>query len=290
MLKLLLFFGTSVFVLAVVIIALLLWMSPSQNNTSVLSMHSPLPSVIPTTLPTLIQSGPTAIQTPTGEPTPTGVVKKTSKKKYSIAIFGDSLVDTMGERLEYLDKQLHNIYPQTQFDLYNYGIGGQNVSVGLERFSSSFNYKTRQYPSIVDLHPDIIVLGSFAYNPFDPHDRNKHYSQLIDLVHKAQAVTTHVYLLKEIAPKKIGFGKGPHGVNWPDDQSYTHALHIIEQLEDVTNVSNALHVPIINVYKTSTVDGTFGSSAYVNSDDGIHPSVAGHILTAQIIAKTLVLK
>lgn len=228
---------------------------------------------------------PTPTLTPTFTPTPTPNILK--KSSYSIAIFGDSMVDTMGENLEILQETLLKKYPKTKFDLYNYGIGGQNVEQGLARFESAFVNRERNFPSIPALSPDILIIGSFAYNPFPIHDRNKHYSILRELVEKAKNVSSNVYILAEIAPLKVGFGKGKNGVNMPENAAYEHVLRIIEQLDDAVNLSNEMNIPLINVYYESRNEGSFGDPYYVNIDDGIHPSVAGHYFTAESIVESV---
>lgn len=224
--------------------------------------------------------------TPTLTPSPTPIILP-KKSVYSIAIFGDSMVDTMGENLEYLEKVLTNKYPQTKFNLYNYGIGGQNVEQGLARFESSYVNRERHFPPLPALNPDILIIGSFAYNPFPTHDRNRHYALLKELLAKAKILSTRIYLLAEIAPLKIGFGKGKNGVNMPEEAANEQAIHIIEQLDDVINLSVSENIPLINVYYLSRIDGTFGDPYYVNPDDGIHPSVPGHIFTAELIVQKI---
>lgn len=222
--------------------------------------------------------------TPTPAPTLTPMASIVLKKaSYAIAIFGDSMVDTMGEKLEYLQKNLTNKYPRTEFHLYNYGIGGQNVEQGLGRFESSFVNRERRYPPIPALVPDVLIIGSFSYNPFSPHDRNKHYALLKELIVKAKTMSSRLYLLAEIAPLKTGFGEGKNGVNMPADIAYQQALHIIEQLDNVVNLSISENVPLINVYHQSRIVGSFGNPYYVNKDDGIHPSIAGQIFTSELI-------
>ena len=235
-----------------------------------------------------IQTTPTPTITLTPTPTPTAMVSIILKKaSYTIAIFGDSMVDTMGDKLEFLEKSLSGKYPETKFNLYNYGIGGQNVEQGLGRFESSFVNRERQYLPLPALVPDVLIIGSFAYNPFAIHDRNKHYTLLKDLVMKAKNMSSHVYLLAEIAPLKTGFGKGKNGINMPENVALEHANHIIEQLDDVINLSKAENIPLINVYYESRVDGSFGNPYFVNSDDGIHPSEAGNSFTAELIVEKI---
>ena len=197
------------------------------------------------------------------------------------------MVDTMGENTDYLQKSLTNKYPQTEFKLYNYGIGGQNVEQGLGRFNLPFNFKTRNYPPLSELDPDFLIVGSFSYNPFPQHDVAKHNRLLQSMINQARGTSAKVYLLAEIAPLKVGFGNGPGGVNWPEDKSTLQATHIIEQLNDTVNLAKTENVPLINVYQASKINGNYGNKIYVNSNDGIHPSVEGHILMADIIANTL---
>ncbi len=228
---------------------------------------------------------PSQFPKPSTSPSPT-----LSKTKYTIAIFGDSFIDTMGENLEYLEPRFKAKYPQAKFSLYNYGIGSQNIKDGLSRFGSPLNYKERHFPPIGAIHADIIVLGSFAYNPFSPHDRNQHYLDLIELVNRAKATGAAVYQLAEIAPRKNGFGKGPHGVNWPAADANSQAAKIVEQLEDAVNAAKTANIPLINAFYPSQTDGNYGNPNFVNSDDGIHPSVEGHSFMADLIVKRLSLK
>lgn len=265
------------FILTIFFIPLALFLSQKYFNKQTQTESVKASIAIPTAQPT-----PTLTQTPT--PTPPVILKKAS---YSIAIFGDSMVDTMGEQLEYLQETLSRKFPQTKFNLYNYGIGGQNVEQGLMRFESSFVNRERNYPPIPALTPDVLIIGSFAYNPFSTHDRNRHYTLLKELAAKAKSLPSNIYLLAEIAPLKTGFGKGKNGINMPENIAFEHATHIIEQLDDVINLSNAENIPLINTYYESRTEGSFGDPYLVNKDDGIHPSAAGHYFTAESIVENI---
>lgn len=213
------------------------------------------------------------------------------KSKYTIALYGDSMVDTMGEVGEYLEHALKKMYPQTNFLIYNYGVGSQNARDGLDRFYKRLDYQSRHYPSIAEIKPDIIIMGSFAYNVFTPHNRDRHWITLTQLVQEAQKTEADVYMLAEIAPLRNKFGVGPHGVNWDTDTVYKHSGNIIEQLENVIGLSATLHVPLIDAFTPSKKEfDNEGKSEYVNTDDGIHPSVAGHEFMADLIAHKLELK
>lgn len=237
---------------------------------------------------TLTDPSPTPTQAPIPTPTVPQILPTPAKNSYKIAVYGDSMVDTMGEVLEYLEHSLKRRYPTTQFTLYNYGQGSQNVEDGIQRLLNEFNYNDRHYPSLLTLHPDILIVGSFAYNPFSPYDSLKHKKLLSQLVTQSYTLADQVYMLAEISPLRANFGKGPNGVNWTGNTPYIHSGQIIEQLKNVKEVSQELHVPIINAFSL-TNDGRpkDGLTVYINPSDGIHPSVAGHEFTADLIVSTI---
>jgi len=256
---------------------------PVNNEQQVLGATTE-GQISPTPLPSpILTQTPSPTLAPTQSPEEvTQPPKPHSKNSYSIAVYGDSMVDTMGERLEYLEHSLKRLYPSVQFTLYNYGKGSENVEMGLNRWNSRLDYMDRHYPAITEIKPDIIVMGSFAYNPFSPYERDRHWIGLTKLVEQAKTISPNVYMLAEIAPLRNAFGKGPNGVNWDDNTAYTHSGHIIEQLENAIGLSKNLHVPIIDVF-----DASKGNSGYTNQSDGIHPSVSGHEFTADMIANTI---
>jgi len=242
----------------------------------------PTPTIAIEATPTLL------IPTPTVNlfsPTPAVSLQK---EVYKIAVFGDSMVDTMGEHMDYLQRSLKKKYSNNGFLLFNYGTGAQTVADGLNRFNKAFNYQTRNFPPINELKPDVLIIASFSYNPFLPHDKEKHRAILEQLITEAKKVTLKVYVLAEIAPLKRGFGKGINGVNWDENTSYEHATHIIEQLENTVNLSKSLKVPLIDAFTPSWVNSEKeGEKEYINPDDGIHPSTVGHQFIADLIASVI---
>ena len=178
--------GTAIFL---VVIFVLLYSLRTNHPVDKKVIGAATTKIAPTTVKPSIE--PTISATPSAQP---------KKKSYSIVLIGDSFVDTMGENVDYLDKSLKEKYPKTHFTLYNYGIGGQNVVQGLDRFDSNFAYSTRNFPPIPAVNPDIIIVGSFAYNPFNPYDRDRHWTSLKQLIFKAGEVSSSVYILTEIAP------------------------------------------------------------------------------------------
>ncbi len=280
--------GQIVGFVGITVLIIISWIFIQKNQLNTPSIVPVSPSPIATQIET--SPSPTATAAASTIPNATASAKtisRTSKSTYTIAAFGDSMVDTMGENLDYLEKSLKTKYPATTFKLYNYGIGSQNIAEGLNRFHSAFNYKTRQYPPIDQIQADMIILGSFSYNPLSPYDRSAHQQKLAALINEARSTKAAIYLLAEIAPLKNGFGKGPGGIDWQEDMIKTHVGHIIEQLDDTVSTAQSQQVYLINAYKASQVDGKYGNKLYVATHDGIHPSIEGQIFVAQIIAASL---
>ncbi len=211
-----------------------------------------------------------------------------AKKNYIIALYGDSMEDTMGDRVDILSSLLNQYYPSTQFSLYNYGIGAQNVEQGLSRFYANFTYRRRNYPPISEIHPDIIIIGSFAYNPFSPHDPVTHKNLLTQLVQKAKSTSARVFLLAEIAPLGSDFGQAPQGMtDWTASYRLSHAQEIVDQMQNVYSVGMKTATPVIDVYTKTKSNGPFGSWQYTSKNDGIHPSDNAQYFTAYTIIHSI---
>ncbi len=257
----------------------------SQNPSAEVS-PSPSPKEIRTAV--IVSSAPTPTPSPTPTPRPSPSLKPApNKESYIIAAFGDSMVDTMGENLDYLDKEMIARYPKTKFKFYNYGIGSQNVVEAEKRFSEPFIYQTRNYPPLDEIKADVIIISSFAYNPLSPYDKSAYLKSLTSLINNAKNTGAKVYLLAEIAPLKVGFGKGVGGVNWEDSKVKEHVGYILQNLDASVFLSSQTNTPLLNAYKASQVDGKYGNKLYVGSHDGIHPSVEGEIFMADLIAEQI---
>lgn len=263
-----------------------IYINNTVSNKAIIS--SPAPE-IRTSTPSSPKPSASQSATPKTSPATSSaiIIKQPNKPSYTIAAFGDSMVDTMGENLDYLEKSLKAKYPKTNFKMFNYGIGSQNIVEGSNRFHSPFNYKTRNYPPIDQINPDIIILGSFSYNPLTPHSREIHKQKLESLINESRQTKAQVYVLAEIAPLRTGFGRGPGGIDWTEDKIQTQVEYILEQLDDTVTTANAQNVYLINAYQASKTDGRYGNRKYVATHDGIHPSIEGQIFVAEQIAAIL---
>lgn len=217
-------------------------------------------------------------------------VKTLSKKSYKIALYGDSMLDTMAEHIETLYKAFEMKYPEVEFVIYNYGVGGETVEKGHLRIDSPLNNRERVYPPISEVHPDVSILGSFAYNPFNPHDPSKHKLLLTELAKKLTEKSDQVYLLMEIAPLGEDFGEGPKGVEMTASLAKEHSLRIIELMKNAGIVAEELNLVLIDALTPSQSNYPFGSYTYTTDSDGIHPSASGHAFTAKLIVDKIDLR
>jgi len=200
----------------------------------------------------------------------------------TIALFGDSMIDTMETDAPYLKKALKSSYPNIDFNLLNYGIGAQSVTKGLDRLNENINYKDRQYQAIFNSNADIFIIESFAYNPLD--NSEEYETNMRSLLNQFVGLGKPVYFLATIAPLKVNFGKGPGGVNWDSDTAWTHATKIDSYLEKGISIARSLNIPVIDCYHPTLQTNGEGITIYVNKHDGIHPSVSGHQFIADKIA------
>ena len=201
----------------------------------------------------------------------------------TIALIGDSMIDTMGTSAPYLQSVLGLYYPNMEFEIFNYGIGGENIMSIMKRLDQPFSYKDRSYPPIVELDADLIIVGSAAYNPTESIEE---YSETLrSVLDQVVALGTPVVFLATIAPLKDQFGVGPGGVNWPTEIATEHATRIQLFMEQAIENANSRGLPVIDVYHQTLHDDGEGVAELVNSHDGIHPSIKGHEVLATEIAR-----
>ena len=215
--------------------------------------------------------------------------KSVTSSKVTVAIFGDSMVDTMGTGLPYLKSVLSQYYPQVQFNLLNYGIGAQNIESGLSRFGETHSYQDRNYPAITSSGANIIIIESFAYNPPAGGEAglDTQWQTLSQMVNKAAAAGAKVMILATIAPSRTQFGQGPGGISWTRDEAWQQAELINKYLANAVRLSNTLKVPVVDAYHVSLLSDGEGNPVFINSNDHIHPSVAGHQFVAGLIAQKI---
>jgi hypothetical protein len=209
------------------------------------------------------------------------------KDEYTIILYGDLMIDALDTHLEKIEAEFARKY-DASFTVYNYGVAEETAEEGLERFSEPLQFMGRDYPPLADLEPDIIIIGSYAYHPTDPYNRDAHWLGIAGLVEAAKKTNAAVYLMTDIAPLGADFGKRTFA--WTTQQRIEHARIIIQQLENVMALSDGLDVRLIDLYDRTQKEDGFGSSTFTDSSTGITPNGIGKDVAVNEMVKRIVIE
>ncbi|MBI5614441.1 SGNH/GDSL hydrolase family protein [Candidatus Gottesmanbacteria bacterium] len=243
-------------------------------------------SVLPTVTP-----APTAISPSLAKLLPTPYSLPPHKSKYTIALLGDSMIDTLGPEAPHLKGKLSAMYPNVTFTIRNFGVGGTNIAYGIERLRNSYAYLGVQIPSVVSTKPDLVVVESFGYNPFsfDTGALDKHWLSLatiVDIIHSSLP-GTKILIASTIAPNRDVFGDGAPGLSFSSEDKVKRTDNIKRYLENAIKFARGEHIPLADVYHASLDGNGNGKLQYINPGDHIHYSDAGRLLFAQKVSETI---
>lgn len=291
---------------------------PASVTISPVAVHVSLP--FPTTEPIFLQAQPVSIpatlignsyvptHTPTSSPAPTSTptpslritntqsIKPVSlpsrtlkNNNVKIAFLGDSMTDTLGPTITEITDELKKTYPQINPTMYNYGVGGTNIDYGIERITKDYEYLGQKIPSLASVQPDIVVLESFAYNPypFDTGAIDKHWMQIANAVDLLRQTIPNVKIViaATIAPNAATFGDGVLG--YSTEGKYQKVQIIKQYLESTINFAKGENIPLANAYHPSLLANGNGNQKYIHAGDNIHPSDEGRKFFSQIVAQTI---
>jgi hypothetical protein len=211
------------------------------------------------------------------------------KTTYTIAILGDSMVDTLGNDLPHLKTILKQTFPNYSFALLNYGQGATDLENGLYRLTNATKYLERVFPPLLSYKPDILVVESFAYNhwsgqSFDLDRQWLTFAKIIDKV-KEVSPDTKIILAATIGPNSNTYGDGK--LNWPQHLKWDAALVTRAYLQNLINFATSEKYPLADAYNPSIGSDGNGLAAYINQGDHLHPSDAGKQLFSQKIVETI---
>lgn len=267
--------------------------SPIPDNTPVVTAVTK-PSVsfgeivlIPSPTPTPAVLG---AETDVTTPTPTPPPLQTKKHSYTIAFLGDSMIDTMGPDLPAVNSKLHSIYAGTNFTLANYGVGGTNIDYGIERITHDYDYLGKHIASLASIHPDIVVLESFGYNPY-PNENgvDRHWLAMAKAVDtlRASIPGVKIVIAATIAPNSRTFGDGAAGLAFSPEDKIKRTQVIKQYLANAVKFAQSQHLPLADAYHASLDANGDGILTYINGGDHIHYSDAGRALFAQAVVGAL---
>jgi len=271
----------------VALLGIIVFKKDLSQKPFLLRTYSQENAIVPVAYPETKILGTEITKVPSLMPTPTIFLPTSqptlspAKSSYQILLFGDSMEETMGSSAQVLVSALKQRFPQTTFVVENNSLGAQNVEQAYSRLEKE---------SGSDVLADIVIVGSFAYNPFVPHSVAKHTEYLTRVLQRFKQTGSAVYLLAEIAPEKNLFGSGTEGLNWDASWRYAQSTNVIALLENALRVATKLGVKVIDVYHDSIVSADkSGDIRYISTRDYLHPSALGHQFTAEKIATELIL-
>lgn len=270
--------------------------SPIPDDVPIITPDPPKPDISfgqIVTIPTAYVLGNTIEATPSSQPkadaSPPAIVTK--KQSYTIALLGDSMIDTMGPGIPALQADLKHIYASTNFTLLNYGAAGTNIEYGVERITGGYTYLGNSIPALTAAHPDVVVIESFAYNPFpDANGVGRHWIALaraVDTI-RANIPDSNIIIAATIAPNSTVFGDGAPGLAFNTQDKIERTTVIKEYLASTVKFAASRHLPLADAYHASLNGNGDGSLTYINRGDHIHYSEAGRLLFAQKISDAIV--
>jgi len=218
--------------------------------------------------------------------------RRANKSAVTIALLGDSMMDTMGPDAPALKDILSKTFPGTQFTIKNYGVGGTNIDYGIERITNAYTYLGNSIPALSSIRPDIVVIESFGYNPFsfDIGAIDKHWLALAKAVDTVRATIPNVRIVigSTIAPNWNVFGDGAPGVAFGAEDKKQRVANIKRYLENAVKFAKSQNLPLADAYHPSLDSSGNGKLTYINPGDHIHYSDAGRQLFAQKITGAIV--
>lgn len=219
-------------------------------------------------------------------------IRQTKKTHYTIALIGDSMTDTLGENLGLVGDELRRMYPATTFTLLNYGVGGENIVSGIARVTADTRYLGIARPSLISQKPDVVVIESFAYNPF-PYETgalDQHWLSMAHMVDaiKANLPKTKIIVAATIAPNSLVFGDGATGIAFGIQDKRERTQTIKQYLENAIRFAQSESLPLADAYHPSLDTNGEGKLLYINPGDHIHYSDAGRQLFARTLVNTMV--
>jgi len=260
-----------------------------QTNGAVLGAETDIPiSLSPTPSPSPF---PTKTITPTATPIPQ-LTYKAKKSAITIAVLGDSMVDTLGPDVPNLKDIMGKKYPGVIFTIKNYGVGATNIDYGIERITNGYTYLGNAIPALISIKPDVVVIESFGYNPFSYDDGalDHHWLSLAKAVDtiRANVPGVKIVIAATIAPNANVFGDGAPGLSFGADDKWKRVNIIKKYLENAVKFAQSQHLPLANAYHPSLDGSGNGKLMYINPGDHIHYSDAGRAFVAGKIADAII--
>lgn len=208
----------------------------------------------------------------------------------TIAVLGDSMIDTLGLDIPQLQTAISKYFPQKKVKILNYGVGASNIEYALYRLTNNYEYLGKKYDSLISQNPDIIIIESFAYNNFGNSQSgiDKQWLNLgsITTIIKSKLPQTKIILAATIAPNSITFGNGIVNTNFTALDKIEQTNTIKLYLQNLINFATSKKYPLADAYHLSLINNE-GNPDFINTTDYLHPSTLGGEFFCDTIAKTI---
>lgn len=256
--------------------------APASSNNSPGQVLGTQSSLLPSPLPTAKPS-----------PRPTTVPPQNiggDGQIITIAVLGDSMIDSLGAGIPDLEKSLAQYFPQKKFNIINYGVGASDLEYALYRLKNNYRYLDTVHPSLLSLKPDIIVVESFAYNNFgntqDGFDRQWLALGAITTEIKTNLPKTKIILASTIAPESSRFAVGS-GTTYTAMEKIEKTKTIKLYQKNLINFATSQKFPLADAFTPSLNSKNEGLSQLINDKDHLHPSTLGSQFFCDTLAKTI---
>jgi lysophospholipase L1-like esterase len=196
-----------------------------------------------------------------------------------IAVFGDSMIETLGPDITALKNSLKQYFPQQIFSFSNFG-----------QSSTTLDKAVAKLPEIIAQQPDIVVIESFAYNNYGNTQSgfDKQWQQLSDTTSKIKnsLPKAKIIIASTVSPNSIVFGNGIKDLHLSALDKIERTSTIKLYLQNAINFATSLGFPLADAYHPS-LNNNDGSREFISSTDNLHPSASGATLFADVLADTI---
>lgn len=201
------------------------------------------------------------------------------QKRVRLLLLGDSMIDFLND-FPHLRDLLRSLNPDIKWEILNYGVGASNVSYGLYRVNSEYDYLGRHFQSVIGANPDIVVVESFAYNHGDMPE-SQYQDSLKRIFSALKEANKKIVFLAIIAPSKENYAKG--AADWGPDYRAKEYEKTRRFMDLGIDTARQIGIPTVDAFHQSLDGDKGGNEKYIYGGDWIHPSPEG----AEFIAKLL---
>ncbi len=196
----------------------------------------------------------------------------------TIVLVGDSMTEYLGN-FELLNLALKKHYPNTTFQLLNYGFGSTNILSVPDRLTKLSDYNKRLLQPINDIPFDLILIESTGNNPLSQYSleegtkkQNQTLDQIVSIIIQKHPKSSIVFVAT-IAPNKDWYGYGALTLSPQQREQWVNER--IAYIKNHMAYAKLHNIPLINIFDKSLDSTGQGNIDYLNSNDHIHPSPTG---------------